>query len=155
MESIFKTCGGNMVEKIFDRIFKRQDITGTHDGHIYLKRWTVINILGRRLYIHKMERPDQDRCPHNHPNKFYTFIVYGGYKEELLDGTIVHNKPFTFHIRKAKYSHRISELPKGFCWTIVFMCKRTQKWGFFTREGFKPSAEFLSNPNKSAEWCDK
>lgn len=142
-----------MFDKILNRLFSRMNITGTHDGSIYLIRWVIFNLFGRRLYIHKMLRPDMDRCCHDHNNMFLTFCLYGGYKEELPSGKTVHVKPCRLYYRPAKYSHRICELPKDIAYTLVFMGKKTRSWGFWTKIGWMSSREFLSQPNKSAEWC--
>lgn len=143
-----------MIEKILDLFFRREDINREQDNVIYMKRWFLLRLYGHRLCIHKMLRPDYDKCKHDHPWPFTTFILYGGYKEELLNGDIVYNKVFRLYNREAKYAHRIAELPKGVCWTIVHMKKKIKKWGFFTNQGFKTHEDFLSKPHMSADWCN-
>lgn len=62
--------------------------------------------------------------PHCHPWSFRTFIISGGYVEEIynLETGFVEerfNKPGDSLFIPATHIHRIIELPEGECWTLI------------------------------------
>ena len=78
------------------------------------------------LALHRFTEPDRGD-PHDHPWGFTSFIVSGGYVEEvftLLPGgawtsALVRRVPGTAHHVPATHIHRIVELPAGECWTCI------------------------------------
>ena len=84
--------------------------------------------------MHHMRAPDLGD-PHDHPFAFSSFVLFGGYREEVfeLDGSsrfIEHRKGESFYV-PAKRIHRIVELFKGECWTITLPEQFEQEWGFY------------------------
>jgi hypothetical protein len=82
--------------------------------------------------MHHMRAPDLGD-PHDHPFGMESFVLFGGYREEIfaLDGTsrfVDHRKGESFHI-PAKRIHRIVELFEGECWTITLPGEFVQEWG--------------------------
>jgi hypothetical protein len=79
-----------------------------------------------RPVIHHFKGPDVGN-PHDHPWSFTTFILAGGYVEEVYtiaeDGSwsmeVHHRRPGSSHHVQATHIHRIIELPEGECWTMV------------------------------------
>lgn len=106
--------------------------------------------------VHKMVRPDHDRCLHDHPWRFISLVLYGGYYEEI-DGLKQPrwNYPGKFIFNKPQHMHRISKLPRGVCWTLVLAGNKVREWGFKTREGWKHWTEFLDPENlkRFTLWC--
>lgn len=147
--------------KFLNWLFPVYSITGRGDFRPYLtRRW----LIGRKrtrwaLMLHKMHRPDDDNCHHDHPWNFWTLILKGGYVEEVTnsDGivTMQINWPGTFLFRPASHTHRISALPTGTCWTLVLRSKKTRTWGFLTKMwGWMPYTDFLHGSNRQrALWC--
>jgi hypothetical protein len=135
-------------------------ITGRLDDDIYMSRYWL---LGRKtsrwaLMLHKMHRPDDDACHHDHPWSFWTVILKGGYLEQVTmpDGTVKmrHNRPGMILYRKAEHTHRIHSLPKGSCWTLVWRFKKRRSWGFLTRVGWVGWMEFIEKRlGKGVLWC--
>lgn len=142
-----------LIEKLLCRFFWFYDITGTLDNSLYLRRWFIVRAFGRKICVHKIVRPDGDRCRHDHPWNFVTLVLFGGYVEELRDGKSHEAKPFRLYKRSCSHSHRITSLPRSEAWTMVFMGRDQREWGFFTKLGWMAHQKFLSDPNKSAEWC--
>lgn len=61
------------------------------DDRLYLRRyyltpdWWIFRWLPVRIFLHHIVRDDDDRDPHDHPWKFWTFILWGAYRENILD----------------------------------------------------------------------
>jgi hypothetical protein len=49
----------------------------------YLTRWTILEIAGWSLKLHRFHRSDEDRDLHDHPWTFWSLILLGGYYEWL------------------------------------------------------------------------
>lgn len=77
--------------------------------------------------LHRFTRPEPDACPHDHPWRFETTILSGGYVEEVFtfrpDGSWqcerIERPPGSHHHISADHIHRIVALPNGEAWTIV------------------------------------
>lgn len=121
-----------------DRTFPWMDIKGT-DGTVYLRRYFLTpKNWPFRLYLHEFFRGDNDRCLHDHPAPFVTWVLNGGYREVLSDkGDYRDWPPGTMLYRKAAFAHRI-EVPRGRkAWSLVLFGPRERDWGFHTRKGWR------------------
>lgn len=135
------------------------DIAGTAP---YLIRWSLWFPFGISLKLHQIVRPDDDRCPHDHPWWFIRVILWGGYSEICGDGNIeVHRKPWRpwapwrIYFCGYGFRHRITELPRGESWTLALCGPRTRDWGFFTRRGWMQWRSFVdASRGKRVLWCD-
>lgn len=147
--------------QFFDkRIIKRR-------GNVpYLIRWTIlgfgIDSSWFSIKLHNILISDEE-CLHNHPWTFISIILKGGYTEHTKHLPWAYNKagwsdPVIsekngFHVqhktfkagnilyRPAHWSHRL-ELQAP-VWTLVFTFRKTQRWGFFTKQkGWIPSWKY-------------
>lgn len=138
---------------------RRKDIC-TREGEVYLTRWTIARLFGWALMVHVMRRPDQDRCHHDHPWCFFTLVLRGGYVEEVVDlstgeATERRNRPGTLLYRPALHTHRVAELPKGSCATLVLRGPYRRVWGFRNPLGaWRPWDRFVDWTG-SVLWCDE
>lgn len=151
---------------------ERIDIRDEDGDHaIYLQRWILF---GHRssaggkdrpaLMLHRICRPDADRCHHDHPWGFWTLILWGGYVEEYTfqpdateggwrGGPMMARRwvrPGMFAYRRATYTHRIAELPSGPSWSLVLRTRYQRRWGFHTPHGW---VYFRDAFGKLVEWC--
>lgn len=111
----------------------------------------------KRLYLHHFTGPDSDAEPHDHPMDFRSFILWGGYTEEVwhIETEQEHDRqgcpaclygpqcelwwqkkyvrrwPLTTHFAKASHTHRITTLHAKNVWTLFLRGPKTQDWGFF------------------------
>jgi hypothetical protein len=134
-------------------IFKKK-IIEREDGKEYLIRYSfpTCKWLPFSLKIHKIILSDNLKCLHDHPWKFWSFILKGGYYEYTpcinqhkfdvtsnYNGTDMVKKwygPFSFLRRPAHWIHGL-EIPDGNpAWTFVITFKKYREWGFFTKNGF-------------------
>jgi hypothetical protein len=134
--------------------WKRFKIRG-QDGGVYLDRLRLIGTPFFSIYLHDILEPDPDYDPHNHPWVFWSFVLRGGYIEDLyaademhfenshaaLIAKLVHSR-FSVHKMKLGWAHRII-----YCQprtkTLVISGRRQRNWGFFTKRGFVPWQEYV------------
>lgn len=125
------------------------------NGVLYLRRhFLTPNIHWLpRLYLHLINRPDEDRHPHDHPGWFVTIPLWGGYLEEIyesydqLRGTApprLHRaKPFRIYFRRASFTHKVVSFPRrGRAWTLVLFGPNRTTWGFWVAGSFVPEAQY-------------
>lgn len=131
------------------------------DGDLYLRRYFLLGSSAsgstktsvgnffpnakRAVYLHVMYRPDRDRCHHDHPWPFTTLVLWGGYHEEITHTqySLSHPKRFSQRwnragmIRRnpATHTHRVSHLPAGRAYTLVFRGPKARTWGFLSAAG--------------------
>lgn len=120
------------------------------DGWLYLWRLRIIQTPWFAVYLHKIVGPDPDPDPHNHPWNFRSFILRGGYEEEITnrippladpaeDTWITYSKVHTqhsWHKTPKNVYHRIIRLVRQPTWTLVFAGPRVQRWGFLVRDNW-------------------
>jgi hypothetical protein len=116
----------------------------TDPTQIYLRRWNVITTPWFSLKVHNIRMPDADRALHDHPWAFGTFILKGGYLEELpvyrrqrfgeWRTYMAQRKRFSWHRIPAEGLHRIHEVEPD-TWTFVISTGTKRQWGFAPRAG--------------------
>lgn len=92
------------------------------------------------VYLHRIDRADEDRHCHNHPYNFGSLILSGGYCQAVWTPDGVKNqwfKPLQWSHMPRSLFHRVQYLPDWKCWTLFFAGKphwmpdgKTHKWGF-------------------------
>jgi len=95
----------------------------------YLTRWTLIKTKWFQLCLHKFHRSDADDL-HDHPWKFYSFILWRGYYEETETGKR-RVYPLDFLYRSAEHRHRVELVDGKPAVTLVLMRKYERSWGFW------------------------
>jgi hypothetical protein len=118
------------------KFFQKETFTGPQ-GEPYMERYIVFGCDLFSRYIHKFIEADWTRLPHNHPRKFWSFILAGSYIEycyEKKAGSykIVENEylPGDINFIGLDTIHRIVGVYEP-CWTLCFGGRRKQGWGFF------------------------
>lgn len=78
-----------ILERVLCKLFHHIDIE--EGGKVYLRRWFIyprypqMKKLEPRIYLHKFHNGDNLRDPHNHPWRFTSIILKGGYWEHSLN----------------------------------------------------------------------
>ncbi len=106
---------------------------------------------GRGLYLHHFVGDDWSRDLHDHPKRFVSIGLCGAYVEQAAVGWgpgmhYGHLAPLAERTYRApwvrtfpaKHIHRLRLIAGRPCWTLVFVCRSTRPWGFWTRHGFVP-----------------
>lgn len=133
--------------KILDRIFgKAEEINGAERCPTYLYRWTVLRTRWFKAYLHHFTGDDWTLDLHDHPKRFISVGLWGGYVEEtpypnpdsewakLGNVRTTYRAPWvrTF---PAEHKHRLS-VPSKNCWTLVIVGRGTREWGFWDGDRF-------------------
>lgn len=129
---------------------------------LYLKRLRVIQTPLFSIYVHWIERPDEDRHPHDHPWTFWAFIVRGGYVERVgrppqrniffkdMDTRYLRTwKRFSFHKFRRADCHMITEVKPGTI-SLVFCGRRQKDWFFYTEDGRVQWKKYLDEQGVTA-----
>ena len=141
-----------MTRSLVDRILRREDIAKGA-----LRRWTLLRLPGgRALYLHHFRCPDA-RSLHDHPKRFVTIGIRGGYVEEvetvrLMD--VGSGKPLRTLRRErrqyrapwirtfpARHAHRVRPSRRG-CWTLAWVGPKLREWGFLHNDEWIPWQRF-------------
>jgi len=145
---------------ILDRLFKREDIDGGGRCPVYLYRWTVFQPRRPRflwrgfgIYLHKFVGDDWSRDLHDHPKRFISIGLWGGYWEQTPGGYQRFDAPWvrTF---PANHIHRISLSMLGNpCWTLVVVLRHVREWGFWHDGEFIPWRDYVRG--KASDIADR
>jgi hypothetical protein len=137
--------------------FMRRFTLTTSDGRTYLDRLRVVQTPWFGVYLHRLDVPDPGVDLHDHPWKFASLILRGGYHEAVAEtrsapvyarraeampmADFMRGFPRTWragsvHCLRLTECHRITQLLRSPTWTLVLTGPRRQSWGFYQPEGF-------------------
>jgi hypothetical protein len=118
----FKVISGLM------RLLRRERYTIGRKGEAYLTRWVL---LGKRkagawrLFLHCFHRSDFDKALHDHP--------------------------WSFLRRRARWAHRVEIEPGRLVWTLVLSGRYERKWGFWCPRGWTRWEEDMPDTDPCGE----
>jgi hypothetical protein len=122
-------------------------IRGLYTDSIHFVRYVLFRTPWGGIQIHKFVREDEERHLHNHPRKFWTLVLIGGYREEFrrLRFTCKEWREWasgTWHPFELESQHKIVKLFRVPTWTLVVVGPKRQEWGFYT-DTFGRSSGFV------------
>lgn len=100
-----------------------------------------------KIFIHRMDGPDLDRFPHDHPWWFRSIVLRGGYVDEqttgdyqcgnlvYVEGDLVQHKWWQ-SLPATGIFHRILWLHRTPTWTLVLTGQKKREWGYLTDQGW-------------------
>lgn len=133
-----------MLANLLKRFFPHRVIQ-VDDGD-YIIRWFLLGSKGEGddrwgLRLHKIVKSDSLRHCHDHPYKFVSLILWGGYIEHRPDKSVHRYRPGMLNYKGLDDFHAL-ELRKP-AWSLVVTGRRRQDrlkessdWGFLTEEGW-------------------
>lgn len=83
---------------------------GDLEGRVVMRVKHLLRCRGRRVDLHKFIDADAPGCFHTHPAPAIRVILWGGYVEELEDGTCRTWKPGMVGAVRPDLSHRVARL---------------------------------------------
>jgi hypothetical protein len=112
----------------------------------YLERYYLFRSKWFAIFIHRFWSSDLEPL-HDHPWDNFSWVIKGGYWENLPDGQRLWRGPGFKKFRTAEEFHRL-DIPEdergrpmiGETWTIFARLRRRRKWGFWYPDGWKPAA---------------
>lgn len=114
------------MKRIVNWIFAKEEINGERCP-TYLWRWRLLNVFGRKVYLHHFVGNDWTKDLHDHPKRFISIGLSGSYIEEMPTGERAFQAPWlrTF---PAEHRHRLKATN---CWTLAITLKPSREWGFW------------------------
>jgi hypothetical protein len=125
-------------------------------GDDYLRRWYVIRrSLGANVYLHQINRSDDDRALHDHPWSSTSFIIRGHYIEVTPEGRF-ERKAGDIVSRSADALHRL-EVIEGEPPVISLFTTgaKEREWGFACPQGWVHWKDFTdpTDSSKTGRGC--
>ena len=140
--------GDRILHRILTRLFDYRDIvkdTGRGPS-LYLRRYYVFRTRvfpNHRIFLHFINRSDDDRDLHDHPWDFLTLILAGGYVEAIKGKQSRVMRPGNFAHNLAEHTHRGTLIDGKPTWSLVRAWKARRVWGFDTPKGWVSWREYL------------
>ena len=117
-------------------------------GDNYLRRWWVMprNKL-QNIYLHEINKSDDDRALHDHPWENTSFIIRGSYIEHTPDAVYV-RKPGDVVNRPANALHRLECEDGARVISLFITGPIVREWGFQCPQGWRHWREFTDSRDK-------
>lgn len=128
--------------------FPMEEINGGGVCPTYLFRWTLFRAKSFQLYLHHFVGDDWSLDQHDHPKRFISIGLRGGYTEETPAGERRFRAPW-FRTFPAEHVHRLRLEEFRDCWTLVLVLKSVRMWGFWRAGRFVPWKEYVKSPDAS------
>ena len=119
-----------MMKKLINRLLAFENIDGNGCAP-YLQRWTLLSLPGgRKVYLHRYVGSDWTRNLHDHPKRFLSIGLAGGYVEQTPQGLTQWRAPW---IRRfpPRHIHRLRVSRGRGCLTLVYVGRWEREWGFW------------------------
>lgn len=114
-------------------------------GENYLRRWWIIpRNFSCNVYLHEINRSDDDRAMHDHPWDNRTVILQGGYIEHTPVGSVT-RKAGDIIDRPADSVHRLEMIPGVRTITLFTTGPVVREWGFACPNGWVPWRDFVDD----------
>lgn len=105
-------------------------------GNPMMERWRLLQTPWFGIYVHFIYREDLDPIPHDHPWAFTSFVLAGGYTEELHERPgsgscrLTTHRRWSMHRFPLHHAHRIVGVAPGTV-TLCIVGRKQRIWGFY------------------------
>jgi hypothetical protein len=124
---------------LFNSLFLTKEIK-SQEGVVHFRRWRFLELPFLRVYLHNILRADEDKHQHDHPWSFCSFILKGGYKQDVTKWWTGPYETISDECRAGSFrkycsrdTHKLTEL-FGSTWSIVVAWGFKREWGYQTIE---------------------
>lgn len=130
-----RVAGGIACGKATDVWKWHRQFRRSTDEPVYMDRWQLLRSPWLDVYVNRINRPDFDDLPHNHPwRRAWSFKLWGSYVERLGRHGALLRQPARWS--RIPEVHRIESLVGGrACWTLFLGRERRSSWGFIKADG--------------------
>jgi hypothetical protein len=104
----------------------------------YLTRWRIVQTPWAAIYLHRMDGPDPRPTLHDHPWRFLSIVLRGGYVERRRDPVDLAVRARTVrhvNVMGLQDAHSIRELLRVPTWTLLLVGPRVRTWGYLEPAG--------------------
>jgi hypothetical protein len=126
------------LERMLDRLFERFDIGRGDSNGEYMTRWMILGkrqgLSRYRVMLHRFRRSDLDVF-HDHPWRFISIILAGGYHERTPKGCVWYPAGSVL-FRPATWRHRVEIEEGATAWSLVITGPKQREWGFHCPTGW-------------------
>ncbi len=139
------------------RLFKRPPDFVIGDPHDpYLRRWFLIpRNRWFNVYLHHIQRSDDERALHDHPWHNVSIILTGEYMEVSEYGRRVFRAGSVI-FRRATRCHRLVVHRPVAAWTLFITGPHIREWGFHCPKGWVHWRDFVAeNPGEIGRGCEE
>lgn len=126
-----------LLYRSLDKLFKHEIIDGGGRCE-YLHRWRMFSRRWLGIYLHHFVDSDWSRDFHDHPRRFISIGLWGGYTEERPRTPLNQHLTVRSYFRapwlrtfNAHHIHRVILQQNRPCWTLVIVLRVTRPWGFW------------------------
>lgn len=111
-------------------------------GDLHFKRWQIWSTKWFNIYLHFINKADEDKHMHTHPWNFWSIILKGGYIEfsgvigESLMSKVTKRGFLHMAYRKYNVPHMVGFLTHP-TYTLVITGPGGKEWGYETESGWK------------------
>lgn len=130
-------------------------------GERYLERWWVVpRNPFCNVYLHRINRSDDDRALHDHPWMNCSVVLRGGYAEHMPDriewrgaGDVVWRDAGQLH--RLELAVPLTPMAQTSAITLFMTGPKVREWGFACPQGWVPWQEFADpdNPGMPGRGC--
>jgi len=114
-------------------------------GDNYLRRWWVVpRNDGCNVYLHEINRSDDDRALHDHPWDNTSQLLLGAYIEHTPEGSFRREAGEIVN-RKATDAHRLEVIPGEGAVSLFMTGPKLREWGFHCPQGWRHWRDFVDS----------
>ena len=139
-----------MLKKLMIYLGRHRVIMDRQADEPYLERYYVFlkdrGTFPFNIFLHKFLKSDPDDL-HDHPWRYFTFILRGGYWEYTPTGKHWRG-PGHFRVCNSESLHRIEVKPGVHAWSLFIPFSKVREWGFIKENKWIPHYKYLKHPEK-------
>jgi len=111
-------------------MFKLVKEIRSKQGELHFKRWQIFHIpfTTIKLYLHLINKADEDLHEHDHPWSFISVILKGGYAE-VSEHKITRRTVGSIAYKKASTTHKVINL-FGKTYSLALVWGERRDWGY-------------------------
>lgn len=105
-------------------------------GDNYLRRWWIVpRNDGCNVYLHEINKSDDDRALHDHPWANTSMLLFGSYIEHTPEGSFTRSAGDVV-AREAEAAHRLEVIPGERAVSLFITGPKVREWGFHCPKGW-------------------
>lgn len=151
------------------KLFKKVKEIRSKEGELHFERFAILETNLFSIYIHKINKADEDYHLHSHPWNFKSFIFKGAYIEESLTVNYKGVTSFEFHTKKPfifssmskfndenyfakKCFHKIKYILNGPVYSLFFAYGKKERWKYFVDGKIWDFEHYRKFKNETGFW---